>query len=1113
MLKLNCLINDTRAVDDIKAAIQILVGERIGDGKAVSFPAIYKEIRQAGLEVDAESAGFIYNELYGGYNDSILSNEEEIIEFTGKDVVDQQKAIVDSILQSEPAVNEKQIGNLPPEKAVANMIARMFNDNTFEPTKNVNSVMKQMETLVSKAARTLLKSTAKPSKDLFENLRTFFDTEKIQFETLRGGVNTLETLHDAVKAEVDNYLEEITQNLDDEQAQELTDKWDAYTNAFIQSTYDLMLGKSDQNQLLNEALKQVKIDGKQIVDVNGNIKWSILIEDGNLDTISERVKDLFVDGIKDKQGVVQKYSREEASRIGDYFGKLYRDKLASVTQQKAGNIRSKNISAKNIISDFIKDRGFINLVKDKDGKLLLTQANWQDALETMRRKVGNEAGIEPAVEQLRKYLSEQKKADGSDKFTPQQIDIIEQEFRQTVAAKLVPGTASPHAMDRLIALKNLNGGRSFEAQTQSALNNVLGVGELDQNTIDQIKALTQTAQNIINGNNVTGSASANPSINRGAYAFQALSQIERRIKEIIREHKINKSNAQRIVKYIGDNLGAASTSLLINPGNFGENILTGFASNLGESVSMAFTHPKLFTKFGGDFWTAFASHVSGGVANEVISEQDITPDIQAGERLRASQFLNEFKRGWGGVASGIFKFPAYAISIVSRTIMNSFDAGFNSAILRKKAVTSIYDALVSNGLSPNEALAAMDKALNIDDKTNKEIDAENNRIMDLLRQAGLKPTWADRQQNKRDIKLSLYEDALGAAAITGGIKTTPKQIREGAKAMIESSAIQAKVLTGKKPIPVGSIDIINRMIYGIASGVLSFQRSSFQSQQEYEEQGKLGKAARSQLFAEAWKNTIGRFVGGIANFMALATTATPYGFITALSLKGQQASLLRNKADAGSLFKAEPGDIRKYSEYHNLIRSMVVRASLGTLMIGGFIAKRLLHDDDDDKEWVDNLMQTKSGRRMLQKYLPLGVNIAASFLYDVDDKKLDTRMERLIDVLSNTTGQNFDKWAGLRSSLQRAKSEDDRNKALANFFGSSLPTININQAEQMTKFFTTLRSAADADYISDVKRDEAISKAIYKQQEGVVDAILTNGAIDAFRRMFDPDKKFNRFSD
>lgn len=1118
MLGLNCLYKDTRAVDDIKEAIKILVGDRLSDNKPVFFPAIYNELRGAGLEIDAESAGALYNEIYGGYNDSALSNEQEIIEFAGRDVVDQQKAIVDAIIGSQPAQKEVQIGNLSPEKQVATMIANMFQQATFDTTKNVKSVMKQMETLVARAAKSLLPpTTQRATPSLYENLNNFFTTEKAEFQTLRGGVNNLETLHKAVKDEVDNYIEEITQNLSDEDAAAVAEKWAAYTNGFIQSTYDLMLGKSDQNKLLNEALKQVKVDGLQIVDVNDNIKWKTLIEGGDPSVISANVKKLFEEGVKDAEGNIQNYTREEASRIGDYFERLYRNKLASVTQQKVGNQRSKNISAKNIISDFIKDQGFINLVKDKDGKLLLTQANWKDALETIRRQVGDQNGIDVVVQKLRKFLGEQTNADGSKKFTTSKIDIIEKEFRQTVAAKLVPGTAVPHALDRLIALKNLNGGKSFQNATQSALNNVVGVGELDQATIDKIKDLTQLWQNIVLGNNVTGVASTNQATNRGAYAFQALSQIDRKIREILRENKVSRSNTQRIVKYIGDTMNAASTSLLINPGNFGENIVTGFASNIGETVTTLFTHPKLFSKSNtfGDFWVSFGSHVSGGVANEVIAEEDLTADVQTGERLRLRQIGNELKtKGVRGALNVVLKAPAYAVSIVSRTIMNSFDAGFNSAILRKKTVTSIYNALRSQGLSASEALKSMDSALNISDAVNAELDTENMRIANEMRKAGLHPTKVDMELNKRDMKLSLYENALGEAyALNNGNELTPKQLRESAKAIVESAQIQSKVLTGKKQIPVDSVDPLLTVIYGLVRGMLTPQRSFFARQQLKEEQGDLKGAANAQLKAELWKNTIGRFAGGIANFLALSVTATPYGFVTARSLYNQKKTLLANKADAGDVFKAEPGDIRKYAEFHNLMRSMVVRAAMGTMVIGSFITKRLLEDEEeDDTDWVRNLMQTRSGRRVLQKYMPLGVNIAASFLYDVDDPKMNSKMERLFDVLSNTTGQSYDKWASLKTSVGRMKNNEDIGKAISSFVGSSLPTFNINQAEQITKFGTTLQSALNEKNISEVKRQEKISKIIYKQTEDWVDAAMTNGAIEAIGRALDSEEKFNRFT-
>lgn len=803
------------------------------------------------------------------------------------------------------------------------------------------------------------------------------------------------------------------------------------------------------------------------------------------------------------------YTTEQAERIGDYFQKLYEDKLAAVKLQKMGNNRSKNKSAKNIISDFIKDRGFINLVKDKNGDLLLTNANWDAALKYMIQRVGDRAGIDVAVEKLREFLRKQNK------FTDSQMNIIENDFRKIAAAKMLPGTDTPGSIQRLIALNDLNGGKAFDSSTQYALNKVVGVGNLDQKTIDQLQTLAQLAKNIISGNNVNGSSSPDGSINRGAYAFQALQQVQRRIQEIIRENKIDKALSQRIIKYVSDVMTSASTSLLINPGNFGENIVTGFASNIGESVLMAVTHPQLFTKMGGDFWTGFASHVSGGSANDVIAEQDITPDVQTGERLRFRSIAQEWKnKSWRAIPSVLFKSPAYVINIASRTFMNSFDAAFNSTILRKKISTTIYDSLRAQGMSSDEAIDAMNTALRLTDVQKGEINRLNNDIMKMMKDAGLHPTLADKEQNRRDLALSFFEDALGQATANNGQQMTPKQVREATKALIESAQLQTKILTGKRQIPVGGLlDVVNHVIYGVTTGLLAPQRILFNYQQKEEQSGNLRSAAFAQLGAEIWKNTIGRFAGGIANFMALSVTATPLGFLTAGSLALQAKRFRQEHPGATDITQAEPGEIRKYSELHNLMRSMVVRAAMGTIAIGGFIAKKLFWDDDDeDDTWVSNLMQTKSGRRFLQKYLPLGMNAAAAMVYEVNDKKLDTRFERLMEILANTTGTNYDRWSSFRSSLNRAKRGEDVGKAIGSYLNNSLPTVNINQAEQITKFGRVLKSAVDKEGISDVKRDEEISKAIYNETETWVDAILVNGAIDAFMRIADNDKKFNRYS-
>lgn len=1114
MLKLNCLINDTQAVQFIKDAMQILVGERVDSNKSISFPAIYSELRKKGLEVDAESAGKLYNEVYGHYNDPALSTEGDILSYVGKDVADVQQSIVDAILDGTPGTKQVQIGKLPDEVQVATNIARVFKDTVFGTTKKVNSVMKQMEVLVNRAAKNLLPpGQQKQGASLYDNLLSFFSTEKVEFQRLDGSTNTLRTLHNATKDEVESYLNNVTDKLSDEDADALRQQWEEYTDAFIQSTYDIMLGRSDQNKLLNEALKKIDVPGFKFVDVNDNIKWNTLLEfserPGASDAIAQAVKKLFQQGVKDEAGDTQKYSPEQAERIGNYVQRLYNKKMAEVVQKKIGNVRAKNISAKNIVSDFIKDSGFINLVKDKDGKLLLTQANWDDALKHMQLRAGDKEGVDHAAEKLREFLKTKTNKDGNP-FTANQVAIIEEHFRDAVAAKLTPATATPGDLEKLIALKNLNNGRAFQKETQTALNKVLGVSNLDQDTINKIEDLVAVIQSIKSGNNVDDSTSADPAVNRGAWAFQMLSQLERRIKEIIHAYKISAdpAQAQRVVKYTSDLMNAASASLLENPVNILENVTTSFGSNLAESVLMAVTHRKLFRKVigtsQGDFWRGFASHLFGGVANEVIAEgeSNLDTDLPVGERLRASALIKEFQgASIGSFIGTMLKIPSYAASIAARAVMNDVDAGFNSAIWRKKAAQSIFTALKAQGFTTDKVYEIMDKAFNLDAKSNKELDDINAEIRKKMNRVGVYPTDFDMALNKSDMKMSFYVDAMRNANEMAGSKISARQVGEATKALIESSQLQAKVLLGKKNIPSTSLDFLNQFIYGRASGMLGYQRKAFKEQQELEAEGKLTAAAASQFEAESYKNTFGRFVGGIANFMALAVTTTPYGFLTATSLHIQKKRI-KNKAkeNVADVFAADPGDIRKYAEAHQLMRSMIARATIGTLVTLGFIAKYML-DDDDDETWIGNLLQTASGRRLVQKTLPVGVNIAAATLYDINDKKMDSKMERLLELAGNITGQRYNTWESIKMAVNKVTKEGEAGEAIGGIVGNKLsPTANINQAEQVTKFWNVLKSAYDKKYINDVQRDEEISKLIYKQQEGFVDAFLTNGGIDAFGR-------------
>lgn len=1112
MLKLNCLIKDTSAVDDIKNAIRVIVGEKLQEGKMAHFPQIYAALRGEGLEIDAESAGALYNDLYGQYKDGSLSTPADVVKFAGKDIEDTQKQLVNSILSENEDSGEAQIGKLSPEKSLANNIAKLFEEASYEKDSRELSVMKQMEILINKSIRSLLPGKeGSTTSSINQSLNTFFETEKEEFPTLQGSMNNLKTLFDTFKDEVELYKEQVASKLSDEDAEIFNQQWDKYTESVINSAYDIMLGKADQNKLLNEALKQVKVDGLQVVDNNGNIKWNSLIEFNNSDTIAKNVAKLFEEGFKDEAGSEQKYTREESRRIGEYFQRLYDAKLTSVIQRKISNDRVSNASAKNIISDFVKDEGFINLVKDKDGKLLLTQANWKDLLKSIRDELGNvDIGLDKIKTKLVDFLQKQKYPSGERKFDDAKINQIVKEFEDAVHVKMIPGTATPNAIERLIALNNVNGGKSFEWSKQSALNKVSGVPDLSQDTLNMIRDLVTGAQRIVNGQNVSGDTIDNIGTNKGAYAFQALAQIDRKIKEILRANMLDDSTTQTAVKAVSDVMGAMNATLLLNPGNFLENIITGFATNIGETVSLGMMNPELAgmvnKKEQGDFWTSFMSHASGGADSAVVNETDLNPDLPSGERLRYREWWNDIKSGdRKRMGNAILKTPVAAVNVIYRMLYNSFDSGFNSALIRKKVAGSIFNALKERGYTSAQATKMMMDAVNISPEVQAEIDKQNEEITRIMRSVYLNPTESDIHQNKRDMQLALYENALQSA----DQRITPKQITDVTKSLIEAAASQAKSLSGKRQLK--SNDLVTLAIYGVANGILYPQRQLAERMKKHEEAGELKKAAWAQFYESAYKNTIGKFVGGVANFLALGVSATPYGFVMAKSLSNQAKEIAKEKM-GNDVFKGEPGDIRKYAEFNGLARSMAVRAAMGTFAMAAYILSKVLSgDDEEDNGPIHNLMQTKSGRRMASKFLPMGTAAAAYALSDIDDPKLDKWYERSLEHLANVTNKNYDEFGSFRSSIERAKDSDDLNKATMKVLGNYLPTINLNQDEQLTKFYTTLQSAFNGDKIQSVKDQESVSKQVYKDAEDWMDALLINGGIDKVRRVASPDEKANRF--
>lgn len=1100
-MKLNCLIYDTKLKNDISLYMRVFAADAAKSGTTAFFPDMYADLKDNGVEIDMESTGFLYNQLFGDKKIDMFTTSEDVEDMVGATMKSAVNNTADAILREDPEV--------------ALALARMFDKNMLNdiPEKEVTAI-RQMQDIVKKAALSLLPKEVKTkSSTLHGALQDYFSSYAVAFERLDGGINTMRTLWDAAKVELDNYVEAVASKLDDNQALVFREQWAQYMNSFKDASYSLMLGKGNTNELLNESLKQIRIDGVQLTDNQGNVNWDAVIEHGNSDIIYDKVYDALQQGFQDKDGNTVKYNRYQSDVIANYIKRAYEKKLVAVKQQKLANERTRMQSAKNIISDFLKDEGYVSLVKDKNGKLLLTKADWTEFKKMIIRS-GKESGIDAAVEKFRQFIETKTDSKGNLLFdTDVQKDQAVKSFREALVSKFIPTTATPNNIERLIAYKNLNNGNAFRKRTAAALNKLAGVSELSQKAIDRINDLTEAAERIY-GNVVSSSVSPNQDINIGSFAFQALAQIDREIKKVLREHMVDASTAQALAKSFADVLNSASSTLLLNPSNFSENPLTGFGSNIGESIKQLFISPKLFFKqFPNNqkaFWTAFLSYAFGGADNKIINELDLEIDLPAGERKRFRELGDIFRRDtstWSKIRKGL-GIPVTVVNTTMRFLFNSFDAGFNSAYMRKNMANSIYEGLINEGKTPKEAMAILDSNFfNMSDDKVQQIKSANDAIFDELKKAGLSPTIFDKKQNLMDMKMALYQDAI----IQGASKVpTPLQAETITKAYIKSAQDVSRRIGGKQNIHSNNwagIDVPLTLIYGAAKGLTALQRSAFKAQEYYEKEGKLKTAAALQVIGAISQNTIGRFAGGVANFLALSITSTPLGFITAGSLKMRQSQLKE-----GNDMMADPEKIRQYNQVHQMYRSIITRATLGTMgMVGVILSYLGADDDDEDESLFNNLMQTKSGRKLIARWVPMGAAIAISSLEEIEDRNYDTKMERAFDYLSQVTGKRYDTWESLKKSIGRVKEDEDYGVIAAQVLGSFF-SVNLNQDEQVTKFYHTLQSGLDASYIDVVNNDEEISKNTYKDAETAMDAFLINGVFDKMMRI-KKEGKSNRYRD
>ena len=1123
-MKLNCLIRNTKIETNVRSAINGIVDFLVDEDKKPSFKEVYKMLKEEGLEIDMESVGSLYIEETEKYGSDFFTSEDEVADIVGKKIEQAQKEIVSRIKQEDATIGESKIGDTAPEKTLANNIGKMFDRfiNGALPQKT-KSTMKAFEDLMKKAIVSSLPKIPKDAqKSITSSLDYFFAQEQDGFKTLDGAMNNLRTLHKATKKEIDNYVEGLISKLDTKEEKDLVrEQWDSYTESIVNGMYDLMLGKGEQNKLLNEALKQIKIDGKSIIDNNGNIQWSKLSESGNTDVVKKAVSDLFQDGIKNQDGSIQKYTKEQSDRIADYLGTRYEQKLQAYIQRQQANERIKNQSSDNLASDFLKNEGYFGVGK-KDGVLSVTKSDWKSFMNKLRSDINSmdkNNVIKGVEDSFRQFLQERNNTlPTNEQLSDAIIDEKVKNFGELVVAKFAPSTSTPSALQRVVALTQLNNGKAFNQSTQQAINKLSGVDELDQQTLNRLKNVSQIVQNVLSGSLLSQSSSTNPKISRAAYALQALSQLEREIKLILRESKMDRSGLVKTLSFMSDNISTATLTLLINPNNAMENITTAWASSSLEGLMQYIIMPKLAMKSQKSnskiFGASFLSHVMGGSHTSTMTEEDLSIDIPLGEVYtlqNASRNVRLANNKVLQLTKEIAKSPMYIANLFNRVALNSFDASFNSVLMKRQMMGNFYSFLKENGYTKDEALGIIDEALNISEDVQQEIDEEVKLIDTEMRKVGIVMTTADKALMALEMRNAQYDITLQKYMTNGATK---QQVQEATQAILKASGEVSKALTGKKKID--SKDVISRIIYSLPQYMLNYQQKKFDDAKFFKEQGKYNRAAIAQFMGETFgKNGIAKYVGGRANFAVLSFSAIPIlGLSQVYGTKKAFDMFKFKNPQAQSMVNAESMDkLSKYYELQSTYRSVVAR-QITSLALTTAMVMAFAFDDDEEEGWFDetvnNLMQTKYGQRFLAKVLPMQMALMAILAYKVNDKKIGSKSKMVLDLFMNLMSQTETTYDYFIKDMQKAKTAEDGALAGTKFLGS-MYNANINQMEQLDRTGHVMKSAFDKDYINVVRNDEKIAKEIYKEMDTMGEAAVNNGFISSMMRLFG-EEDFNRYN-
>lgn len=538
------------------------------------------------------------------------------------------------------------------------------------------------------------------------------------------------------------------------------------------------------------------------------------------------------------------------------------------------------------------------------------------------------------------------------------------------------------------------------------------------------------------------------------------------------------------------------STLLLNPANVSENILTNTASLGNEFLRIMLNSPsgtkrKIAKQAFGMFMNAFASHVSGGSHENVVNDYDKIKELSSGERFR---FTASDKN--------LDKNTALKLSHTAmRVIMNSFDVATMETLMQLQTINSLSSAF-KKAYGNEKGTQMMNELMGVSDTQLQKVDTQVNDMVSEMNKNGIYPTVMDKALMKNQMRNAIYLNNLDKN--TAISDTDKKRIRDNMQGIIRGVSESARLIGGKKKVPFRAVDLASYIPYLLGQGILKTQGKLLEGAEKSRERGDFKKAQTKQFIATSiFKNGIGSFVGGRLNFLYLALTTSPLGFLSAIGAKSDLNKFIKDKGlQETDIRTASPDDYKKYTDLSQQVKSILSRAIMGSLITASWAMATYFDDDEEEGWWdeaVNNLMKTQSGRNYLMKQMPLFLSSIVYISTNSPDEKVNTAKKRVLDLGKRLFVMNPN-WEYAERSIDKARSGEEFGEAVASFIGSNY-NANFSQDEQITKFIDVTKTMYDDDALLKVLQNENVSKQHYKQMEDWVEQYVGMGATEKLLRM------------